>query len=111
MLRLAGPLPGGAADATTYSLLALCLLADAFGAGMLAMLSESLVALHVDRDERSRVMAIQRTVVMLVAAPFGWISGWLSGMDRSWPFLLTSALLVLGLVLAGRRWVMTHDEV
>ena len=108
---LAVPLPGGAADATTYSLLALCLLADAFGAGMLAMLSESLVALHVDRDERSRVMAIQRTVVMLVAAPFGWISGWLSGMDRSWPFLLTSALLVLGLVLAGRRWVMTHDEV
>ena len=34
---------------------------DAFGAGILFMLSESLVALHVDRHERSRVMAIQRT--------------------------------------------------
>ena len=72
------------------------------------MLAESLVALHVDQHERSRVMAIQRTCVMLVTAPFGWISGWLSSMDRSWPFLLTSALLVLGLIVAGRFWVTTH---
>ena len=74
------------------------------------MLSESLVALHVDRHERSRVMAIQRTAVMLAVAPFGWISGWLSGMDRSWPFLLTSALLLIGLVVCARFWVTTHEE-
>lgn len=99
-----------AATTSTYLMLAVCLVLDAFGAGILFMLSESLVALHVDRHERSRVMAIQRTVVMLVTAPFGWISGWLSGMDRSWPFLLTSTLLVLGLVVAGRFWVTTHEE-
>ena len=87
----------GSADWSTYALLGVCLVLDAFGAGILFMLTESLVALHVDRDERSRVMAIQRTCVMLVTAPFGWISGWLSGIDRTWPFLLTSALLVLGI--------------
>jgi hypothetical protein len=32
-------------------------------------------------------------------------------MDRSWPFLLTSALLVLGLAVAGGFWVTTHDEI
>ena len=74
------------------------------------MLSESLVALHVDRHERSRVMAIQRTAVMLVTAPFGWISGWLSSIDRNWPFVLTSALLLLGLLVAARFWVTTHEE-
>ena len=37
-------------------------------------------------------------------------SGWLSSMDRSWPFLLTSVLLVLGLVVAGRFWVTTHAD-
>jgi hypothetical protein len=94
----------------TYALLGVCLLLDAFGAGILFMLAESLVALHVDRDERSRVMAIQRTVVMLVTAPFGWISGWLSGMDRTWPFILTSALLALGALVASRFWVTTHTE-
>ncbi len=95
---------------TTYALLGACLLLDAFGAGILFMLAESLVALHVDRHERSRVMAIQRTVVMLVTAPFGWISGWLSGMDRTWPFFLTSGLLVLGLLVTARFWVTTHSE-
>ncbi|TRY19667.1 MFS transporter [Tessaracoccus rhinocerotis] len=110
LLLVAIPSPDGAAAVSTYLLLAVCLLLDAFGAGILFMLAESLVALHVDRNERSRVMAIQRTAVMLVTAPFGWISGWLSGMDRTWPFLLTSALLVLGLVVAGRFWVTTHEE-
>lgn len=104
------PAPDGAATTTTYLLLAVCLLLDAFGGGILFMLSESLVALHVDRHERSRVMAIQRTAVMLVTAPFGWISGWLSGMDRTWPFVLTSALLGLGLLVAARFWVTTHED-
>ena len=74
------------------------------------MLSESLVALHVDQAERSRVMALQRTCIMLAAAPFGWISGWLSGIDRTYPFMLTAALLVVGLVLVLVRWVPTHPD-
>lgn len=95
---------------STYALLGLCLLLDAFGAGILFMLSESLVALHVDRHERSRVMAIQRTCVMLATAPFGWLSGWLSSMDRRLPFVLTSALLLLGVLVVTRFWVTTHTE-
>ena len=97
------------ASLSTYLLLAVCLVFDAFGVGVLYMLSESLVALHVDAHERSRVMAIQRTVVMLVSAPFGWISGWLSQMDRTWPFLMTSALLVIGLIATWKFWVTTHE--
>lgn len=110
LLLVSIPTPGGAAEGGTYALLAVCLILDAFGAGMLFMLSESLVALHVDRNERSRVMAIQRTTVMLATAPFGWISGWLSGMDRAWPFVLTSGLLALGLLVSARFWVTTHDD-
>jgi len=104
------PASAGGAGPLTYGLLAICLVLDAFGAGILFMLAESLVALHVDREERSRVMAIQRTCVMLVTAPFGWISGWLSGMDRTWPFVLTSALLLLGIGVTARCWVTTHTE-
>ncbi|MGB4918120.1 MAG: MFS transporter [Propionicimonas sp.] len=108
LLLVVIPAPAGSADWSTYALLGVCLVLDAFGAGILFMLTESLVALHVNRDERSRVMAIQRTCVMLATAPFGWISGWLSGIDRTWPFLLTSALLVLGAVVSLRFWVTTH---
>ncbi|MDO5677317.1 MAG: MFS transporter [Propionibacteriaceae bacterium] len=111
LMLVATPVPDGGAQLGTYAMLAGCLLLDAFGGGMMFMLAESLVALHVDRLERSRVMAIQRTVVMLATAPFGWISGWLSGMNRSWPFILTSGLLALGLLVAGFLWVTTHDDV
>lgn len=104
------PAAQGDADAGTYALLGVCLLLDSFGAGMVFMLAESLVALHVDEAERSRVMAVQRTLIMLAAAPFGWISGWLSGMDRTWPFWLTAGLLLLGLILSAARWVPHHHE-
>jgi hypothetical protein len=104
------PAADGSATPTTYALLGLCLLFDSFGAGMVFMLSESMVALHVDEAERSRVMAMQRTIIMLAAAPFGWISGWLSGLDRTYPFWLTAGLLVLGLALVAVRWVPTHHE-
>ncbi len=108
LVLVAIPVPEGGAEPSTYLLLGVTLLLDGFGGGILAMLAESLVALHVDKHERSRVMAMQRTAVMLVTAPFGWIAGWLSGADRSWPFLLTSGLLVVGLVLT--RWAPTLRE-
>jgi len=90
-----------------YVLLGVCLVLESFGAGILFMLAESLVALHVDEQERSRVMAIQRTVVMLAAAPFGWIAGSLSGVSRGYPFVLTSVLLTIGLLLTWLAWVPT----
>ena len=104
------PAAEGDADVVTYALLGVCLLLDGFGAGMLFMLSESLVAFHVDEAERSRVMALQRTAVMLAAAPFGWISGWLSGIDRTYPFWLTSALLVIGVITTVVWWAGPHAE-
>ena len=111
LLLVAIPASPGSATTATYVFLGVCLLLDAFGGGMMFMLSESLVALHVDEAERSRVMALQRTVVMLAAAPFGWIGGWLSGIDRTYPFLLTAGLLVVGMVLTWARWVPTHADV
>lgn len=110
LLLVAIPVPGAAPGVGTYGLLGICLVLDAFGAGVLFMLTESLVALHVDEHERSRVMAIQRTCVMLATAPFGALSGWLSSVNRVLPFVLTSALLALGAVLTARFWVTTHDD-
>jgi MFS family permease len=91
------PAPADGPTGATLAALALCLVCDGFGVAILAMLAESLVAIHADNDERSRVMAIQRTVVMLATAPFGWIGGALSSINRSWPFWFTTALLIVGL--------------
>ena len=95
---------GTQANPSTYLVLGLSVLFNSFGAGMLAMLSSALVALSIDRLERSRVMAVQRTVVLLCIAPFGWVAGLLSDIDRGLPFLLTSILLALGLLLTLARF-------
>jgi MFS family permease len=82
-----------------YGLLCVSLIFDGYGLGSLVMLSESLVALHVNKAERARVMAIQHMVIMFATSPFGWIGGLLSSVSRSLPFVLTMALLLSGIFI------------
>jgi MFS family permease len=82
-----------------YVLLCVSLFFDGFGLGTLTMLAESLVALHVNAQERARVMAIQHMIIMFSTAPFGWIGGILSGISRNLPFALNIVLLSCGLAV------------
>jgi hypothetical protein len=82
-----------------YLLLCVSLVFDGFGLGTLAMLAESLVALHVNAAERARVMAIQHMIIMFATAPFGWIGGILSGFSRNLPFALNIILLAAGILV------------
>ena len=52
-----------------YIILSLSLIFEALGAAVLATLRESLVAIHVDSAERSGIMALLQTAVMLVSVP------------------------------------------
>jgi len=79
-----------------YPLLCLSLVFDGFGFGILNMLSEALIALHVNPDERARIMAIRFMFIMLATAPFGWIGGYLSDISRNLPFVLNLVLLAAG---------------
>jgi hypothetical protein len=79
-----------------YFLLAISLIFDGFGFGALAMLAESLIALHVNLAERARVMAIQHVIIMAATAPFGWIGGLLSKVSLTLPFVLNITLLLAG---------------
>ena len=81
-----------------YLMLSVSLGFEALGYSTLATMRESLVAIHVNPDDRSRVMALLQTTVMLVSVPFGYIAGALSDINRTLPFALTMALLLLGLV-------------
>ncbi|GHV38178.1 hypothetical protein AGMMS49546_08070 [Spirochaetia bacterium] len=80
-----------------YAALCISLVFDGYGLGSLGMLAESLVALHVNKAERARVMAIQHMIIMFATSPFGWIGGLLSSISRSLPFVLTMVLLLIGM--------------
>lgn len=81
-----------------YVILGLSLIFEALGGAVLATLRESLVAIHVNPVERSSVMALLQTTVMLVSVPFGYIAGVLSDISRMLPFVLNIGLLLLGIL-------------
>jgi MFS family permease len=87
------------AGAVKYVILCVSLCFDGFGSGILAMLAESLVALHINAAERARVMAIQHMIIMLATSPFGWIGGFLSEISRVLPFVLNIGLLGTGFLV------------
>jgi hypothetical protein len=62
-------------------------------------MTESLLALSMESDERARVSAMVYVTLIILITPFGWIAGQLSALDRSLPFALNTVLFSLGLVL------------
>jgi MFS family permease len=99
-LLISTPPPGGPPlGPLTYVVLCASLFFDGFGFGILAMLAESLVALHVNAAERARVMAIQHMIIMFASSPFGWIGGILSEQSRVLPFVLNISLLAAGFLI------------
>ena len=52
-----------------YVLLSVSLVFEALGVAVLSTLRESLVAIHVDPEERSVIMALLQTTVMMVSVP------------------------------------------
>lgn len=81
-----------------YVILSISLIFEALGMAVLNTLRESLVAIHADRTERSVIMALLQTTVMLVSVPFGYIGGLLSDISRVLPFVLSIALLMAGML-------------
>lgn len=81
-----------------YIILSVSLLFEALGFAVLSTLRESMVAIYVNPAERSGIMALLQTTVMLVSVPFGYIGGLLSDVSRILPFVLSIALLLLGVL-------------
>lgn len=93
-----------------YMLLAASLFFEALGHAVLNTLRESLVAIHVDPAERSKIMALLQTIVMLVSVPFGYIGGLLSDISRALPFVLNILLLMSGLLATALFYRRVADK-
>jgi MFS family permease len=80
-------------------LLGLSVVLDAVAAALVAPMTESLLALSMESNERARVSAMVYVALIVLISPFGWIAGQLSAVDRSLPFALNMALFALGIVV------------
>ncbi|HHY55619.1 MAG TPA: MFS transporter [Chloroflexi bacterium] len=85
-----------------YLILGLSVFVEACAYAAVSPLLDKLIVLTIDAQERARVQSILYVGVILLTAPFGWIAGALSSLDKNLPFLLNIALLLAG---AGLAWV------
>ena len=67
---------------------------DAFAAAMFLPRFETQLFSSLDNKERARCRAVIMVVTLALASPFGALAGFLSDMDRRFPFMLNILLFV-----------------
>ena len=61
--------------------------------------TDSLTQILIEPSERARINGLMMVIVLGLSIPFGYLAGWLSEMDRRYPFILIGAFLVAMLVI------------
>lgn len=89
-------------------LIIICVLIEAASLSLIQPLMDSLQVTLVDPKERARIIGVLFTVVLLFSAPFGYIGGLLSGIDRRLPFIMVICFLILGIYIV--RLVPEHKS-
>jgi MFS family permease len=87
-------------------LLVVSVVLEAVASALVSPMTESLLALSMESDERARISAMVYVALIILISPFGWIAGQLSALDRSLPFALNASLFGIGILLVwfiGRR--------
>jgi MFS family permease len=86
---------------------------EGIAAALVSPMTESLLALSMESNERARVSAMVYVALIVLISPFGWVAGQLSALDRSLPFALNMGLFAIGLVLIwliGRPGFLTPTK-
>jgi len=79
----------------SLSVLIVYIFLDAVAFSFVIPRSDSLTQLLIEPSERARISGLMMVIVLGLSIPFGYLAGWLSEMDRRYPFILIAALLVL----------------
>jgi MFS family permease len=83
----------------TAILLVVSVVLEGVAAALVSPMTESLLALSMESNERARVSALVYVALIVLISPFGWVAGQLSAIDRSLPFALNMGLFAVGLAL------------
>ena len=80
-------------------LISLSVILEGIAAALVNPMTESLMAVSMESNERARVSAMVYVALIMVISPFGWIAGQLSAVDRALPFALNMGLFIIGAIL------------
>jgi Na+/melibiose symporter-like transporter len=77
-------------------LVVISVLLEGIASAFVSPMTESLLSLSLESNDRARVSAVVYLILIVVSSPFGWIAGQLSAIDRSLPFALNMGLFLVG---------------
>lgn len=92
-----------------YILLILSTILEAGAMAMIDPISESIVVLNANPQERSRMTSLIYAMVLTISLPFGYLSGALSDMNKIYPFILNMALYVLAILIVIKSEVAVKE--
>lgn len=73
---------------------------------------DALIQLNIDPKERARINALIMACTIAFSSPFGYITGWLSSIDRRLPFVFIFAIFTVAIIIVGhiREPELANDE-
>lgn len=77
-------------------------LLEAIAFGLFMPRKEAMLSLSVNPKERARIVSLLTATMILLVAPFGYLAGLLSSLDRRLPFALNILLYLLMLLVITR---------
>jgi uncharacterized membrane protein YeaQ/YmgE (transglycosylase-associated protein family) len=83
-----------------YLLLGLSVFLEACSLATVNPLIERMTVLTINAKERARILSTLYLGIIIFTAPFGWLAGNLSTMNKDLPFVLNMGLFVIGALLA-----------
>ena len=75
---------------------------SAVAAALINPRKDALLQLTINPQERARLNALIMASTIALSSPFGYLTGWLSSLDRRLPFAFTFLLFLLAMVVIGR---------
>jgi len=82
-----------------YILLIVSTCLEAVAMALIDPLSESMLVLNANPEERSRMISIIYAIILILSLPFGYLSGVLSDMNKTYPFILNICLFTIALLV------------
>lgn len=71
---------------------------------------DSLGAIFIDKDDRARVMSLIFVIMLVLSSPFGTIIGWLSSINRQYPFMLNIVIFVVVAIIVSTSKAVAEQD-
>lgn len=92
-----------------YFLLIISTIFEAAAMAFIDPISESILVLNATPEERSRMTSLIYALVLTLSLPFGYVSGFLSDIHRTFPFILNLFLYGLAMIVVVKSTVAVKE--